>query len=480
MKRLLPLVLVLGWAVAAHAGDDYRFTSSTLARGLSRPGVSEDTVHFPFYEFVTLQSRDVGVEGIDIHASMWGRITAGDVHGLDAWRPNDRISGDVNVLQVTYRAPEETLLEGLVLRGGRQFVAVGPSMYDQFDGGYASYRLPVGFDLSAFGGVVTGVRFVQQPWPIDEDDATFGPNWTAGGRLGYSFQDWVRVGVGYRQKRYAGRMAFNEIAWDLISQPLGELELLTDGVTELTAGRLKEARVSARYQINREINTGLGYRYTAPDLFVPRSSIFAVFSNEERQEILAEAVWSPLRWLTLQGEAGGLIFAGNCAAEGRADEICDGLTALPAARIRADLRYGPDKQHRGVFVFERNGARDGGFWRWRLATTLKLRYQASLVFDLDAVLLDDRSAAFTPATDRTDFAFSGSGYLARQVTDSVHIMVGGQGYLSPLYSHSGTFTVRLNWLMDGQAKKQASGQATAVPPVNVSRSSSQTFFGGLM
>ena len=60
----------------------------------------------------------------------------------------------------------------------------------------------------------------------------------------------------------------------------------------------------------------MGYRFTSPDLYVPRSSIFSVFSEETYQEAGIDARWQATRALSL--EAGyGLRFY-NAAADGRA------------------------------------------------------------------------------------------------------------------------------------------------------------------
>ena len=373
-----------------------------------------------------------------------------------------------------YRAPEGTAFEGLDLRGGRQFVPVGGGALRQLDGGYIGYRLPEGFSLSGFGGAVSGTRFIYQQWPVNQDDLTYGPNWTAGGRAGWAYSDLVQLGLGYRHERLAGRMAFSEINWDTAMRPWSWAELLVDGVFDFNSGRLKQTRASLRGEVLPDLDAGVAYRYMAPDLFIARSSIFAIFSNELLQDFYGELEWAATRWLTLYGEVGGFIWGESCPDDDPTG-ICDDGKVLPKAMIRADVRYGFQGRHRASFEFERNGANDGGFWRWRGATRVALCDTLSAIVDTDFVLLDSRddSVNFSIANQREQFAFTGGGFLSYDFHPNMSLLAGGSGMVSPLYDHAGTFTVRWNWTIDG--KPSTASSAT----VAVARSSGGSGRGAL-
>src|SRR5262249_15423767 len=68
------------------------------------------------------------------------------------------------------------------------------------------------------------------------------------------------------------------------------------------------------------------YRRTAPDLFIPRSSIFSVFAENRRDEVGGGAAWRPEQWIDVYVDAravstesgGGLDTGGRVTAKLRA------------------------------------------------------------------------------------------------------------------------------------------------------------------
>jgi hypothetical protein len=66
--------------------------------------------------------------------------------------------------------------------------------------------------------------------------------------------------------------------------------------------RLAEARLQALWQVNRKVQLVADVQRTEPDLFIDRSSIFAVFSEEMRNEAGAEVVWRPLQPVSLEAD----------------------------------------------------------------------------------------------------------------------------------------------------------------------------------
>jgi hypothetical protein len=460
LARSTAALLALVAMVAAERAEarDLRLNSSSYYRGFVRPGGAENTDDLAaFYEMVQLNAKDLGVMGLSLQASLWGRIDF-----LDVPLEEHRARGDVNVLLLKYRGQAKTALEGLELRLGRQFVSAGTAIYDQIDGLFVRYRTPWRVDLTAFGGLNTGIRFTRQPWAVSQNDLRYAGNWVAGGRVGYRLKDWANVGVSYRHKRYDGELAFHEVGWDASVHAFERVALLGDGVFELTAQRLKEAKASVRVELTKKLTAIAGYRYSEPNLFIPRTSIFAVISDWTHQEIYAEGYWSPKRWLTLNLDAGALLFGETCTTGVLGGGICDGATTELRVELRADMRFGDYREHRLSLVGERYGAPDGGYTRGRVAGLVRLGERMHAIAELDLFYLDKRDAgsSYVDISGRSRFSFTGSGYLGYGVLPTLTVLAGAQGGSTPYLKNYGTVFVRVSWLIDG---------APVQGPVRVSR-----------
>ncbi|MCC6751097.1 MAG: hypothetical protein IT371_25815 [Deltaproteobacteria bacterium] len=451
-RTLLALVALLSSGLAQAA--DYTFSSTTFFRGYVRPGQNDVAQHLPFYELVRLTATDLGVAGLSIQASLWGQLEV-----LDKTPPDGRATGDVNVLLLRYEAPEKSRARGLELQLGRQFTSLGPSLYEQFDGLSVSYRSPFRLDFSLFGGMPTGTRFIRQSWPIASDDLEYGYNWVAGGRLAYRMGRFGVLGVSYRQERLHGRMAFHDLGWDGSIYPIERLELLGDAVLDLSTSQLKEARAAAKVEILHGLDLGAGYRFTAPNLFIPQSSIFSVFSNEVHQQIYGELYWAITRRLDWTTEAGAVLFGDACLrGTGGVGQQCESATEL-RLETRANLRLGLERQHRLTAEVERVGSDEGGFVRFRVAGATRLHERVSLIADVDLYRLDEPGGRYYIAGDsQTRWSFAGSGYLNFVLRQNVMLLAGGQALVTPLLSKGGAFTLRLTWLLDSQPPKGASTQ----------------------
>lgn len=469
MGRLHSIIIFGLLALPATEGHawDYRLTSSTHFSGRVLPGSSGPTTHMPLTEFIRLRARDLGVDGLSVEAAVWGQVEFLDV--ID-----DRVTGDVTTLSLEYKGPHESVLRGLRIRLGRQFISAGPSILEQLDGGMMSYTLPMGLQLAAFGGVPTGIRFLHQPWVVGPHEDEYGGNWVVGGRLGYNFRDMVGVGVAYRHKRYRGLVAHHELGWDLTAAPFPWLEVLADGAVELTVERLKEIRAGVILHPMRELDLEAGYRFVSPDLYVPRSSIFAVFSDDVHQQAYVEAHWARWRWLELSAEAAVRIYDETCS-DAAGKSTCDDAVITPSAALRAVLRLGPERQHRLVLEAERIGTPDGGLTRVRVGTRMPIIGKLSVAVDADAYLLDEEDEGSSSSGAGTNWSFAGSGYLSYALPHNLSVLAGGQAMVTPIFSNQGSFMVRLNWLMDGAS----ASSKVASSKVAVQRSAMSTAGGAL-
>lgn len=447
LQRLLGVALLVSLLTpSAASAQNMQLRSTTYFNGFIRPGNGSTDEFLPLYEQIQLNTRDTGVKGLGISASLWGAINFMDIPLQER-----RATGDVNVLLLSYHGQAKSALEGLDLRLGRQFVAAGPSVYDQIDGLFVNYRSPYRFDVAAYGGIPTGIRFTRQPWAVGNNDLRYSGNMVVGGRLGYRLMDWANIGASYRHKRYDGEVAFHEIGWDVSVHALKRLTLITDGVFELTAQRIKEARAMLRLDLPKKITLIGGYRYSEPNLFIPRTSIFAVISDWTHQEASLEGYWKPLRWLDLSIEGGALIFGETCLTGQIGGGSCDAATVEARVEARADMRFGDQRQHRVSLVGERLGAPDGGYTRGRVAGAVKLAEKVSGIAEFDLFYLDERDAnsGYVDVSGKSRFSFVGSAYFGYALMPTLSVLAGGQAGTSPYLKNYGAFTVRVTWLLDG-------------------------------
>jgi hypothetical protein len=242
---------------------------------------------------------------------------------------------------------------------------MGASRFLQVDGGNAFLRLPLGFTVSAYGGSPVSQRFQSRTglksWNPAGGDAAFGGRvgWTtfwpgASGRgldVG-AFTSWVLDG---------SETAREDVGADFRLQPLGNLTFSGFGVFSLTEERLGDAAVQAFWSLSRRLHVTADWRYTAPDLFLPRTSILSVFADADRNVFGGGATWDLTESLAVGADAHLVVEPG--AREG------DKYTGWEAA-VRADLTRGPgvygvelsslDSYENGYFAARAYGRRELG------------------------------------------------------------------------------------------------------------------------
>jgi hypothetical protein len=431
----LALLLALGSTPALAQSASVWGSSSTFLRGFVRPADSGVATYLPFFEQVELHGRRLGFEGLSVHAGLWGMVDLVDL------QDRYRASGDVSTLYLEYRAPTEgrwRALRGLEIAGGRQFVALGPTILEQVDGGKLHYVHPSGLELGIFGGAPTGTRVAYQLWPTDEDRYNYGYSWLIGGRLGFINFGHMAAGITVVHRRYRGRVADNDLGLDLSYAPLSWLDVSASAVLSVEAMRAKEVKGGVSLQPLRALSFHLGYRYTSPDLYIPRTSIFAVFADSSFQEASIDARWQVTRALSLDADYGRRFYLAR-GGESTPDQS-DGANR---ATLRATLRFGQSRDGRALAEVERVESPDNAANRVRLATSVPfwlLSRQFAVIADLDFFVLDE------PIRE-TRTSFIASGYLAVPLVSSskLRLLAGGSGGVTPLLDSAGSFLVRLVW-----------------------------------
>src|SRR5437764_10550981 len=280
LRNALLLALFAAGAVRADGSATTLFDSRPYVRN---GGYQES----PIYESFALTARgesdrDAWLQDLRVVARGWGRLTLGP--------PFDdrRTTGDVDSLFVEGRILQRHLL----LRVGRQLAVGGAIRATQLDGIAADGVLTNGVGAQVWTGVPVQPRF----------DHFERGNFLTGGRIFWrrSFDSEVGASFVYALRRgYVGR---EDVALDGSWTP--QRAVTVSGLVQwsIVEERLAEARLQALWQLNPKLQLVADVQRTAPDLFVDRSSIFAVFSEERRDEAGGEVVYRPLQPLSLEAD----------------------------------------------------------------------------------------------------------------------------------------------------------------------------------
>jgi hypothetical protein len=343
------LALLLAGPARAQVVDA---ASTTLLAGRADPRDGRVYTAVPLYEIVSLELRDVRaplVEDLRAVVSGWGSIDPASGSSFD---------GDLDVAYV-----EGGLFKHrLSLRAGRQLVVGGAARLAPLDGLAARLRLWSGLHVDAFGGVPVTPRF-----GVRRGDAM------AGGRVSYRFGFGTEVGLSFVHVHDHGRSARQEVAADARWDVLRTLALTGYAALSTLEARLAEADVAADWQPLGWIELRADYRRTAPDLFIPRSSIFSVFTTMSRDEGGASLFLRPLPRLRLEGDAHVIH-----------DELGIGYRAFARVRARLGAAYQSSVGvEAGLLELPENG-----YARARLTATHAFLPELLLTVDGEAYFLD--------------------------------------------------------------------------------------------
>ena len=372
-------------------------SSTTIVSGQRDP--RDGTVHtvVPFLELVSLRASDINnalFDDTQIVVSGWGEAVAGDP------RDGKSVLGDVDVAYVQ----GSTWNRRVTLRAGRQFVFPGTAGNVQLDGLAPTLRVGAGFGLSGFVGVPVTPRFGYSRGEF-----------TSGARVFWSRSYESEVGVSILEILGAGRHVFRRDAGvDARYRILDSLALSGLVRWSLAETRMAEADAAANWQPCRYLDVTGDYRRTAPDLFLPRYSIFAVFAQETRDEFGGYFSVRPwLRRLDVQGDF---------------HQVHDASGWGWNTGGKATLRLGNGGGTRLGVESRRLKIPGGGYvmgraFAWQTITT-KIR----VVADFDVYDFDQR-------LNGQDRAFFGSGSLVYDLAPAWRAVLTGMDNVTPYATH---------------------------------------------
>jgi hypothetical protein len=268
MGRKVVFFLLLCGTARAQTVDG---TVQTLvsARQDPRDGVLYTVV--PFLELLTLDVGGIHAKYLDelrVSMSAWGELALGD--------PREGVArGDVDIGYV------EASLFGrkLVARVGRMFVMGGITRALQLDGGSLTWRIGHGFGLTGWGGAPVTPRFGTRLGDV-----------AVGARLYWTPRWNTELGISFMQINDQGRIAQQDLGADARWQIIKQVALSGYASLSLVELRLVEGSLAATWHPFSMLEVRADYRRTAPDLFLPRSSILSVFAQESHDDV-GGSVW---------------------------------------------------------------------------------------------------------------------------------------------------------------------------------------------
>jgi hypothetical protein len=275
--KIILLALMAAGAARADGSATTLFDSHPYVRN---GGYQES----PIYESFALSARADGsdwLQDVRIVARGWGRLTLGP--------PFDerRATGDLDSFFLEGRI----LKRHLLLRIGRQLAVGGAVRATQLDGIAADGLLAYGFGAQVWTGAPVQPRF-----NVSRGD------FLSGARVFWRKAFDSEVGASFVYALRGGYLSRKDFALDGSWTPLRTVTLSGLFQWSLEEARLAEARLQALWQVNQKLQLVGDVQRTAPDLFLDRSSIFAVFSEERRDEAGGEIVYRLLPPLSLEAD----------------------------------------------------------------------------------------------------------------------------------------------------------------------------------
>jgi hypothetical protein len=179
------------------------------------------------------------------------------------------------------------------LRLGRQFVVGGTARANTFDGLLAEYKSQVvGLGLSVFAGIPVERRFSN----FTRGDFVFGTRASWGPSIN------TELGLSYVHQLKRGGLARQEVGLDGRWQPTKTLSLAGGLIWCVADTRFAEIDVGPRWAPTENLELLLGYRRTAPELFLPLNSIFTVFADTTREDLGGSVIWQLTKAISILGD----------------------------------------------------------------------------------------------------------------------------------------------------------------------------------
>jgi hypothetical protein len=400
MRHSLPVLVVLLVAAPASA-QVVEGSLTTILSGRADPRDGNIYTVLPLYEGLRLTVRDLSVSHIDdlrLEVSGWLGGFLGQPFG------GQRFSGDLDVAYLEGKL----LRRHIVVRLGRQVMTGGAARFTHIDGASVTFE-GKGAGLTIYGGVPVIPLF-----GVKVGDAA------AGGRVFYRFSYASQLGVSFVQIEDDGRVGRQDLGLDFRTQPIRMLTLTGLGVLSLVEHDMAEVDVAATLQPHRLVDVRVDYRDQRPDLFIPRSSIFAVFSNSTRQEVGA----------TVEARA-----AGRVTVDADYHAIFEELGIGHNAGVKGQVRLGPERQLTIGVQLRLLRLPDKGYYQTRVFGMLRIAPTMLVTLDGDAYIFEE------PVNGHS-YSVTGTGAFAWDFAKSWRAVASGAISTTPFVTNGYDFMLK--------------------------------------
>ena len=293
-------------------------------------------------------------------------------------------------------------------RLGRQIMVGGAARVTQMDGLSLTGLAPYGFGLNVYGGAPVTQHFDD----VHRGDAMVGARafwrYSMATELGLSIIDVLDRGLANRR----------DAAFDARVAAGRALVFSGYALYSLIELRFAEAQLAATWTPLRQLELSADAHHTAPDLFLPRTSIFAVFSNETHDEYGGTAFVRPLRWLRIAGDYHFISSSDGTGHRGGAKAT---VSPTSATTVGLELRDLTETA--------------GGYFQTRLFGIRRIAPTLTATLDADFYLLE------RPINGQNS-SFTAAGTVAWDFSAGWRLVLSGLADRTPLYA----------WNLEGMLK----------------------------
>lgn len=261
MSKLKISFLITGILILhSYLGASYiDISSRTFPRFLdSSPDVDVNGLYVPTYEYLSINLTDLGVEGLSLRASGWGRLDIGQ-------DPDDKAGdGDLLFGYLDYRDSKNYYH----IRAGRQFLFRGVAL-DNMDGLLIDSTAPYG---------VVGEVFVGKPVVSKFEDSK--SDLLYGGRLAYRIPWKLEAGLSGIFSQENSESDRQNIGLDGFARPVNMVEVSWKLFYSLLFQNIYEGTLNVNVTPLKDLKVTLSGETIDPSARIGATSIFSVFAEK--------------------------------------------------------------------------------------------------------------------------------------------------------------------------------------------------------
>lgn len=385
-----------------------------LSEDVSPESRATTRFRLPFLQTVHVGSHHTGVAGLSVEALGYGEIEA-----IEPFT-GSRGRGDLLLGTVTWRGLENG---ALTLRAGRQLLWVPAANNGILDGLFVGLRLPLGFQVQAWGG------FTAEP---DFDQSA--ENYQTGGRLAWVWRDYGSVGVAFSHEAQFGEVAREVLGADWSWRQFRWLQAAGLVLVDTVEMSLQELHAYVETTPGADVRVHAEYRRFDPDARIPKTSIFSVFNDRTFDEAGASVGWFPREGMVS-------VFADGSVLVYEDDEI--GGKVLVRPRVVFRRGWGD------MIGLEagRTWSHDTGYWNVRLFGAYSPLEWLHLTASTEQAILDD---------DLNGHGWSNVSRLnaGADVGEGFSVLLDGMVTVSPYVNQEWAGLLRLSWDLTRRAPRR--------------------------